>query len=246
MRHPLPTLLIAVALTLSGCGKKSAGTLDAEEADNPLVKRGIAALEAKDYAAAERAFRDAIYEDPAMARPYLELGSIYRQFRPNYLNAICCYKQYLNLRPDSEKTPFIRDQIKRLQQKLYDGILEQGGFFRLRAEYDRTRAECARLRHENDRLRRGGVAAPKVAAPAKTVTETIPKKAVTKTPTAPKKRPERFIYTVRRGDTLSKIANKYYGDSGNWDAIYQANKDRMKSPGDLRVGQTLVVPNLER
>jgi nucleoid-associated protein YgaU len=44
------------------------------------------------------------------------------------------------------------------------------------------------------------------------------------------------------GDTLTKIAQDFYG-TADWEAIYEANQDRMKSPRDLRVGQTLVIPS---
>ena len=50
------------------------------------------------------------------------------------------------------------------------------------------------------------------------------------------------IYTVVAGDNLTKIAKKFYG-TDDYEPIYEANKDRMKSPGDLRVGQTLLIPN---
>ena len=81
------------------------------------------------------------------------------------------------------------------------------------------------------------------------MTKTIPKssipvKEVKKTP-APKVASSggHKVYQVASGDNLTKIAQKFYGN-GNYDVIYQANRDSMKSPGDLRVGQTLVIPTL--
>jgi nucleoid-associated protein YgaU len=49
------------------------------------------------------------------------------------------------------------------------------------------------------------------------------------------------IYHVVGGDTLTKISTKFYSDPGKWDIIYEANKEMMRSPGDLRVGQTIVI-----
>jgi nucleoid-associated protein YgaU len=40
------------------------------------------------------------------------------------------------------------------------------------------------------------------------------------------------------------MAAKYYGDQGRWREIYEVNKKKMKSPGDLRVGQMILVPEL--
>jgi nucleoid-associated protein YgaU len=47
---------------------------------------------------------------------------------------------------------------------------------------------------------------------------------------------------VEKADTLKKLAAKWYGDQGRWREIYEANKTKMKSPGDLRVGQMIFIP----
>lgn len=50
-------------------------------------------------------------------------------------------------------------------------------------------------------------------------------------------------YTVRPGDNLSKIANKFYGDSEKWDLIYARNRKLIgPRPNDLKVGMELVIP----
>lgn len=48
-------------------------------------------------------------------------------------------------------------------------------------------------------------------------------------------------YVVKKGDHLSKIAKKYYGDSTKWTKIYEANKDSIKDPNQLQIGQKLVI-----
>ena len=50
-------------------------------------------------------------------------------------------------------------------------------------------------------------------------------------------------YTVRPGDSLSKIAGVYYGNIHLWPKIYQANKAVVGSnPNLIRPGQNLVIP----
>jgi len=49
-------------------------------------------------------------------------------------------------------------------------------------------------------------------------------------------------YTVKAGDTLSKIAKALTGDLNNWKAIYEANKDTIKDPNVIRPGQVLRIP----
>ena len=49
-------------------------------------------------------------------------------------------------------------------------------------------------------------------------------------------------YTIKAGDTLSKIAREQYGDANQWDKIYQANKDILQSPHKIQIGQELKIP----
>jgi ABC-type nitrate/sulfonate/bicarbonate transport system substrate-binding protein/LysM repeat protein len=49
-------------------------------------------------------------------------------------------------------------------------------------------------------------------------------------------------YTVEPGDTLTKLASRYYGDRNKWERIFQANKPAMKNPDYIFVGQKIVIP----
>ena len=49
-------------------------------------------------------------------------------------------------------------------------------------------------------------------------------------------------YVVVKGDSLSKIAKREYGDASKWRTIYEANKDRIKDPDLIYPGQELKVP----
>jgi len=49
-------------------------------------------------------------------------------------------------------------------------------------------------------------------------------------------------YTVVAGDSLSKIAKKFYGDANDWKRIFEANKDLIKNPDLIRPGQKLKIP----
>ena len=54
--------------------------------------------------------------------------------------------------------------------------------------------------------------------------------------------PAATIYTVKKGDTLEKIAAKVYGDASQWRRIYKANQDKLKSPNRIYAGQKLIIP----
>jgi len=49
-------------------------------------------------------------------------------------------------------------------------------------------------------------------------------------------------YTVKAGDTLSKIAKTQYGDANRYSKIFEANRDQLKDPDKIFPGQVLVIP----
>jgi nucleoid-associated protein YgaU len=49
-------------------------------------------------------------------------------------------------------------------------------------------------------------------------------------------------YTVKSGDTLSKIAKELLGDADRWREILEANKDLIKNPNVIQPGLELDIP----
>ncbi len=49
-------------------------------------------------------------------------------------------------------------------------------------------------------------------------------------------------YTVKKGDSLSKIAKAVYGDASKWKQIYEANQDQIKNPDLIYPDQVLEIP----
>jgi LysM repeat protein len=58
----------------------------------------------------------------------------------------------------------------------------------------------------------------------------------TESPTEPQ------TYIVKKGDTLSGIARKAYGEGASWKTVYDANRHILTSPNDLRPGMELIIP----
>lgn len=57
-----------------------------------------------------------------------------------------------------------------------------------------------------------------------------------------KPEPKATFYTVKRGDSLSKIAKKMYGDPKLYKTIFEANKPMLKDPNLIYPGQQLRIP----
>lgn len=82
----------------------------------------------------------------------------------------------------------------------------------------------AELRTNPDRVRNVESATPAPASPA---------------PAAP---PAKRMHVVEFGDTLEKIAQKYYGDRTQWVRIYTANSAKLTNGGALSAGMELEIP----
>ena len=49
-------------------------------------------------------------------------------------------------------------------------------------------------------------------------------------------------YEVKSGDNLSKISKQFYNDPNEYMRIFYANRDKLKDPDMIQVGQQLVIP----
>lgn len=235
--------LLAALLTLTGCDK-DAQSIEAREERDPLVNSGQAFMDEQNWDKAISAFTQALENEPTMARPHIDLALIYQQHRINYIHAIYHYDRYLELRPDSEKAEFINEQKLKVAQALANTLINNS------PEVKKVVQERNQLAQENSELKRQLTLAlkektsdPVAETKSTTVTRTVPKSAQSEPVKQTTAQTGHKIYNVKAGDNLTKIAQEFYG-TGDWEPIFEANKDMMRSPGDLRVGQTLVIPNL--
>ena len=49
-------------------------------------------------------------------------------------------------------------------------------------------------------------------------------------------------HTVKAGDTLSKIAQQWYGDASKWQRVFEANANQITNPNQIFPGQVLRIP----
>ncbi len=56
---------------------------------------------------------------------------------------------------------------------------------------------------------------------------------------------EAVFYTVKSGDSLSKISKEHYGDPMKYNTIFEANKPMLKSADLIYPGQVLRIPPLK-
>jgi nucleoid-associated protein YgaU len=61
-------------------------------------------------------------------------------------------------------------------------------------------------------------------------------------PGTQQRQPGEKTYTVKPGDTLSKIAKETLGDANAYTDIFNANKDVLSDPNKIKPGQVLKIP----
>ncbi len=57
--------------------------------------------------------------------------------------------------------------------------------------------------------------------------------------------PAAIFHTVEKGDTLSKIAKKVYGNAMKYPVIFEANKPMLTDPDKIYPGQVLRIPAID-
>jgi len=94
----------------------------------------------------------------------------------------------------------------------------------------------------------GPVEAKAKAVAAEEKSKSMPKqsaaaeKAVPTSVTARTTRGTAQEYTVKAGDTLSKLSERFYNSISKWEKIYEANRDTVKNPHYIYIGQKLMIP----
>ena len=55
--------------------------------------------------------------------------------------------------------------------------------------------------------------------------------------------PEFTFYTIEKGDSLWKIASKFYGNGAKWNTLFEDNKEVIQNPDLIDPGQVIRVPD---
>ncbi len=183
--------------------------------------------------------QEALLDDPRAARIHLELAIALHESAEDYVGAVYHYRQYLELRPDSQKRRMIEDRISAATSSLIGRAAGVDSDIARRLDdwgkKNATLLERNRqLESELDRVRKtrridaDGPASNEISGAEASTTVT--------------QHGGFRHYTVKRGDSLSSIAMKMYKDHNKWEQIYEANRKELEDSNDLKIGQVLVIP----
>lgn len=244
IRNLLRLSAVAVLLVLSalpsGCGRRTE-VLDRWEERDPLLKRAKDRRLAGDVDGALELYNKALDRRPTLALAHLAVGLIYQQDKQDYVRAIYHFQRYLELRPQAEKRKLVEDSIRWARLSFAASLPDPPpGALEHIAMLER------KVKMLESQVAQAGGKPPPAAAPAAAAR---PSPAAAVAPSGgiqpPKPEPAQpavETYVVQSGDTLSKIAAKVYKNPDRWKQIYEANRNTLGSPENVRVGQTLILP----
>lgn len=225
--------IAALLLGATGCQRDSA----ARESRERCLRRAKAAVRAQDISAAIHWGERAVARRPNSALAHRELGLLYDNGQQDYVRALYHYQRYLELRPAAADHDAVADRLAHCRTALAAEVAATPAEMKRAIQTRDSRITA--LETELAALRAGatlpvkpprGKSAAAQAAPAAAPAATAPAAAETQT------------HVVQSGETLATIATRYYGSPAKWNLIFNANRDRLASPNNVRVGTRLTIP----
>ena len=230
-RRALPTKasIACVCLSIfSACGFSSCDRVMTSRYAQ-LVKDADGKSAQGDFLRAIDLYEAALDDSPRCAEIHYKLALLYDDKMNDPLNALHHFKRYLVLSPNGSHASDVKNSVKRDEIAVVTNLSGDSVV---------TRAEAARLRNENLNLHKelearsatlpigSGKAQARDASSKKTAS----------------RKSEGRTYVVRSGDTLASISRKFYKSSARWKVILDANKQEIRDPKKLTVGQSLIIP----
>jgi LysM repeat protein len=195
-------------------------------------------------------FQKVIHQCPGhSAEAHFECGEIFLTQQKDPIKAIYHYREYLQQQPNSREAPLVRQRIVTAEKAFLSQIPPLANS--ARESHGELLHSLKLLQNENSRLKRQIVALKgrNEALSASSREEKSDNVSLQKTREITSSFSEdgriaQQIYTVISGDTLSSISHKIYGSATHWKEIFDANRQTLLSPAQLRVGQQLVLPKI--
>src|SRR5437867_11825040 len=191
-----------------------------------LMKDADAKSEQGNFERAIKCHEAALDDSRRCAEIHYTLALVYDDKLNDPVSALHHFRRCLALSPNGAHANDVKNSIKRDEVAVLTALSGDSVV---------TRTEAARLRNENlkeleERSKMSRSATDKVQARNASSKKTASAKSKGRT------------YIVQSGDTLAWISRKFYKCSARWEEIRDANKENLRDPAKLTVGQSLVIP----
>ena len=233
-------------LLLSSCEEPN-------EKAHPAYQAALKAFENHDYPTSAKKFEEYLDFNRTSAKTHLKLAKLYGDYLDNPFLEAYHYRRYLVYEPNCADKEDIKAWIAASEKKFAEKIIsEYPDEFTSQDEIDNLKETqrklikyMKKLKNEISLLR-----TKKTVQTSKHSNSSLSKTSentgeVTASKSDKIKNPTIKTYTVKKGDTLSKISKNIYGSSKYYTSIYQANTNKMRSESDLKIGMTLVIPDID-
>lgn len=243
----------ALGLLICGCASES---LEAPpEKSEKHYLRGTSLMREGREEEALSAFLRVIEKRPDAAKSHLKAGEIYLNHIEDPIAAIYHFRRYLELKPKSPKAGLVRQLIETGKKKFalslpaepFEDNLERLDLMELinnvKSENFHLKMKIRRLEQQIEEMGAEDRGALSVGAGVNEHVNPSPiETPLDDQPGAMQagSRPE--FYIVQPGDNLNRISMKVYGTPARWMEIFQANRDHLVSPHDLKVGDEIRLP----
>ena len=263
-RHPLPRRALASAAALSlllsgACDFLKPAAADAGDAAFPEIQRAALFEQRGEIDKAIDEYRSVLIHHPKNTLAHVNLGLLLQEYKHDFIGAIYHFETYLQLDPRSQKETMIRDHIRQSRQllgaELSREIITSGSnaqlIQNLQSEQKKVAALLADKTALTEELEQTKAELARVCATTNHLHRRIEMLSAVPLPTSSQPNPAQITavtqgddsgvrtYIVKKGDSLSHIAEMVYGDSTQWPRIKNANSlkdDRVKE------GMVLTIP----
>ena len=219
---------VVLLFGFSGCG-------DSDVHNNPLMRKVEQYREEGRPELAEKFCRELLRQRPDSPAAHLAMATLCDESLDRPAAALFHYDEFLRLAPpdDPEREP-VAGYRKLVRARLLRQLKAEDLPQLPPGEVDALRAEVARLRTVNLRL------AERITAVQREQAQRARRETPGRGGSAGEDSPGGRRYRVQSGDTLGRIAVKFYGSAAKSEGIRRAN--RLPEGAVLRIGQELILP----
>jgi LysM repeat protein len=181
MMRCVAMIICGLLLVLTqGCSRTAVSTEEAKERNSSLFRSAREAEQSGDLPKAVHLYRTMLVEEPRTYSVHFHLATLLQDYEADYISALYHYKQYIALRPESEKATLAQDRIRvteqllapQLLRKLGDSVQGISQAFLLK-ENDTLKRQITKLEGEKSVLSEEKSRAEKSAAAAQAETQRL-------------------------------------------------------------------------
>ena len=241
-------VVMILILFIAGCGP-------ANEKAHPLFRKGEHCVNNCEYKAAVDNFEKYLKVNPDSSLAHYKLAVLYNDNLDDPFYAVYHFREFLKLKPDFSDSELVQSWIDAAEIKLAERIRERDPNSVSAEDLEQLKMYNAKYRDALVKLKDKNAMLLK-----KLHSSVISTSAVAKSSGSKKNKTDRKTvvldesgapvivqtYTVKQGDNLSRISRDVYGSSKYYKAIFNANRDTMKTEASLKIGQELRIPQLKK